>query len=791
MLGESEYFPQETILKCRYQILKLLGEGSFGQTYLAKDTYNTDSQPTVVIKRLKPQINNQVLEVARKKFISEAFSLRKLGYKHSQIPTLLDFFYRDDDFFLVQEYIEGIDLATKLNLKSDLQNRVIFSEAEGINLLTQLLSILQCIHDNQTIHLDIKPLNIIWREKDNKYFLIDFGCVKDISSYILVNDQINTSAILGTPHYMPKEQALGNPQYNSDIYALGIVVIQAVTGLDCLDFRYDNDGQLIWQDKAHITDDFKVILNKMIQVDHHENYRYQTVVEILADVKKIKPSFSIKTLKKILDKYQYKFWYKLIKLGFFILVFSPLLWLVWEIWFKPRIWETSHKISMGEEVYFANQQDCTRKFKRKNYLAAQQCYKKFMSLYSNNPELAIYYNNSFALNQKKNPFYLASVVPISNNSKIAKEILRGIAHSQQIFNQNGGIDGRLLVIVIADDGNLPNNAQNIAKLIRGENLISGVIGHNSSTATAAGIREYQKNNMPLLSPEIPIISSTSTSNSLQQEDAKQQFFRTAISDEMAINFLAQYITDVAQAQTIAIFYEPNKNHPESAKSSLINNLRAIKVITPEDLQLTNSKFFHLNSINNTQEAKQKIKLLLANGVKHLALFPDVSNLEGIKFISLAITEIPEAKKLKIYGVTPMYSYDVIYDPLAGNILGLEGLILSLDWAREIPQAKEFLEQFKAQWGSRNSLISWRTATSYDATQVFIKAFQENQHSRQDILNFLRKDFQLKANYTSGQDVTFDLEGNRIGKPVLVELVLGSNKSLKFQFKCDQIDQCNQ
>ena len=779
MLGKSEYFPQGTILKRRYRILKLLGEGSFGQTYLAEDTYDTDSQSTVVIKILKPHINNQVLEVARKKFISEAFSLRKLGYKHSQIPTLLDFFYRDDDFFLVQEYIEGIDLATKLNLKSDSQNRVIFSEAEGINLLTQLLNILQCIHDNQTIHLDIKPLNIIWRKKDNKYFLIDFGCVKDISSsYILVNDQINTSAILGTPHYMPKEQTLGDPQYSSDIYALGIVVIQAVTGLTCLDFKYDKNGQLIWQDQAHITDEFKAILNKMIQVDHHENYRYQTVTEILADVK------------KILNKYQNQSWYKLIKLGFFLLVFSPLLWLVWEMGFKPRIWETSHKISIGEEVYFANQQDCTRKFKIKNYFAAQQCYEKFMSRYSNNPELAIYYNNSFALNQKKKPFYLASVVPISNNSKIAKEILRGIAHSQQLFNQNGGINGRLLVIVIGDDGNLPNNAQSIAKLIRGENLISGVIGHNSSTATASGIREYQRNNIPLLSPEIPIISSTSTSNSLQQEDAKQQFFRTAISDEAAIKILAEYITDVAQAQTIAIFYEPNKNHPESAKSSLINNLTEIKVITPEDLQLNSSNFFHLNSINNTQDAKQKIKLLLANGVQHIALFPDVSNLDGIKFISLAMSEIPEAKKLNIYGVTPLYSHDVIYDPLAGNILGLEGMILSLDWARELPQAKKFLEQFKEQWGSRNSLISWRTATSYDATQVFIKAFQENRHSRQDILNFLRTDFQLEANYTSGQDVTFDLEGNRIGKPVLVKLVLGSNKSLKFQFKCDQITLCS-
>ncbi|MDJ0649566.1 MAG: serine/threonine-protein kinase [Xenococcaceae cyanobacterium MO_188.B19] len=312
MLSNSKYLKEGTTLKRRYQIIKLIGEGSFGYTYLAEDTYETDSQGIVVIKKLKSHSDNQVSEVARKKFISEAFSLRKIGYKHYQIPTLFDFFYIDDQFFLVQEYIEGINLATRLNLNSDDQHKVILKEQAAINLLEQLLNILQCLHENKIIHLDIKPLNIIWRKKDNKYFLIDFGCVKDVSTYNLIEEQIYSPAILGTPYYMPKEQSMGNPRYNSDIYALGIVVIQSVTGLNCIDFKYDSNGKLIWQNKANISPKFQKILNTMIGVEYYENCRYQTVAQVLEDLKSIKQENSLKAITKLLPSriksFLYQYW---------------------------------------------------------------------------------------------------------------------------------------------------------------------------------------------------------------------------------------------------------------------------------------------------------------------------------------------------------------------------------------------------------------------------------------------------------------------------------------------------
>lgn len=780
-MSNSEYFQPGTTLKRRYQIIKLLGEGSFGQTYLAEDTYETNSQGTVVVKKLKSHINNDVWEVARKKFISEAFSLRKLGYKHSQIPTLFDFFYKDDDFFLVQEYIEGINLGAKLNLSLDRLNKVIFDETEATNLLIQLLSILQCLHENQTIHLDIKPLNIIWREKDNKYFLIDFGCVKDISSYILINDHLYSSVILGTPHYMPKEQSMGNPRYNSDIYALGIVVIQAVTGLNCIDFKYDNNGHLIWHSQANISYKLRKILDKMISVDYHENYRYQTVLEVLKDLKKLKKENSIHAVTKLLPSNRKISLTRYFRLFILFLGLSSIMWSIWKIWLKPRIWETSNKVSIGEQVYFFSGKQCTYDFQNKQYNAAKQCFKKVMAQNYNNPEVAIYYNNSLALSQKKSPFYLAVTVPIFRSNKITQEILRGIAHSQHIFNQNKGVDGKLLVIAIADDGNQVYDAKNIAKQLRDENLISGVIGHHSTTANSFGIQEYKQQ-------PIPIISTISVSENLQQEDTKNQLFTTAISDENAIKMLAQYITKVTSAKKIAVLYEPDKKHSESAKISLIENLDEIEVLNLEQLNTNKQNFFHLDTIRNVKEAKHKINYLLENNIEHIVLFPDTNNLNSIKYISLAVREIPQAEKIHIYGINSLYNYDVISDPILDNLKGLKSIILSLAWARENSQAEYFVEQFEKYWGD-NSIINWRTANSYDATQVFIQSFKSDRYQRQSILNYLRNNFNIDSRNTSGQDIIFDSEGNRIAQPILVELALDDNKQLRFKVKCSSIEEC--
>ena len=107
----------------------------------------------------------------------------------------------------------------------------------------------------------------------------------------------------------------------------------------------------------------------------------------------------------------------------------------------------------------------------------------------------------------------------------------------------------------------------------------------------------------------------------------------------------------------------------------------------------------------------------------------------------------------------------------------------------MPSATSFLEDFKGIWESKNSLISWRTATSYDATQVFIKAFFSDRNSRSSVLDYLQNGFSLDVGKTSGKDVSLSADGNRDGEPIFVELVAGSQNNLEFKFKCEQVEQC--
>jgi serine/threonine protein kinase len=256
----------KTILRKRYKIIEYLGSGGFGETYKAEDLERFNS--LCVVKRLKPQLAQPAfLEVARKLFAREAETLLRFGEKHEQIPQLLAYFEENQDFYLVQEYVEGKTLAQIL------EQVKVLSESEVINLLKDVLKILDYIHSKNVIHRDIKPANLIIRNQDNKIVLIDFGAVKETLT------DPNT-VIIGTPGYMPSEQSQGTPQFCSDIYALGIIGIQALTGLNPTKFtrnvESDEIDQLV---QANVNFRLSGILGKMVRTQ--SNRRYQLASEVL------------------------------------------------------------------------------------------------------------------------------------------------------------------------------------------------------------------------------------------------------------------------------------------------------------------------------------------------------------------------------------------------------------------------------------------------------------------------------------------------------------------------------
>lgn len=211
--------PADTILRSRYKIIKLLGKGGFGETYLAEDLdIPTNPKPKRVVKLLSPQNRNpQVLQLAKDWFDREAEVLYRLGQLSDQIPKLFAHFEENGEFYLVQEFVDGHDLSTELTPGKQV------SEAEVVKLLKDILEVLAVVHQHKIIHRDIKPQNIMRRRQDRKLVLIDFGAVKEIQGMTISQGQITSTVCIGTPGYMPNEQAKGKPNLCSDVYAVGML----------------------------------------------------------------------------------------------------------------------------------------------------------------------------------------------------------------------------------------------------------------------------------------------------------------------------------------------------------------------------------------------------------------------------------------------------------------------------------------------------------------------------------------------------------------------------------------
>lgn len=261
------------LLDGRYQVLKVLGAGGFSQTYVAEDT-RRPGNPHCVVKHLKPANNNpNFLVAARRLFEKEAKILEKLGI-HDQIPRLLAYFEQNQEFFLAQELIQGHLLSAELFGGHRWQ------EDRAIHMLLDVLGILNFVHQQGAIHRDVKPNNIIRRQQDQKLVLVDFGIVKEINVQLLTaQSQASASIAVGTVGYMPPEQARGRPQFNSDIYALGVIAIQALTGLTTQDLRENFQGEIDWQGQAQVSDRLAAIINKMVRYDYRE--RYQSASEVI------------------------------------------------------------------------------------------------------------------------------------------------------------------------------------------------------------------------------------------------------------------------------------------------------------------------------------------------------------------------------------------------------------------------------------------------------------------------------------------------------------------------------
>lgn len=268
------------LLAGRYKVLEVLGEGGFGQTYIAEDVH-LPGNPKCVLKHLKTSSTDpDILETVRRLFQKEAETLQQLG-NHDQIPRLLAYFEENREFYLVQEFISGHPVSMEFPPGK------IWTEPHILEMLISVLGILEFVHSHGVIHRDIKPDNIIRRASDNKLVLIDFGAIKQLQSQTAVGTRQNhITLITGTRGYMPSEQIRRLPRPSSDIYALGMMGIQGLTGVHPHELQDDpNTGETLWQHLATVSSGLAVILTKMTR--YHFKDRYQTATEVLVALREL------------------------------------------------------------------------------------------------------------------------------------------------------------------------------------------------------------------------------------------------------------------------------------------------------------------------------------------------------------------------------------------------------------------------------------------------------------------------------------------------------------------------
>ncbi|BAZ20799.1 serine/threonine protein kinase [Kalymmatonema gypsitolerans NIES-4073] len=257
-----------TLLNNRYQVIEVLGGGGFSETFLAEDTY-VPSRRRCVIKQLKPITHDaQIYGKIQRRFEREAATLEYLGEGSDQIPKLFAYFTENGQFYLIQEWIEGSTLSNVVKAKGPVSETVVRE------ILLSLLSVLDYIHSKGIIHRDIKPDNIILRSSNSKPVLIDFGAVKAMIHSVVSPGNLTQSLVVGTPGYMPSEQAIGRPVYATDIYSLGLTAIYLLTGKRPHEFRTNPEtGEIVWQDYASgVSASLAKVLNRAIKPQASDRY---------------------------------------------------------------------------------------------------------------------------------------------------------------------------------------------------------------------------------------------------------------------------------------------------------------------------------------------------------------------------------------------------------------------------------------------------------------------------------------------------------------------------------------
>lgn len=739
------------LLGARYQIIEVLGAGGFGETYIAEDRQRP-GHPKCVVKRFRPtNQNTSFLTVARRLFYTEAETLEKLG-RHDQIPRLLAYFEEEKEFYLVQDFIEGRSLSDELGTGKKQ------SEAYVLNLLEDVLGILSYVHNQGVIHRDIKPSNLIRRNSDGKLVLIDFGAVKSIETQMAdePKDRMELTVGIGTQGYMPFEQLAGKPRFNSDIYALGMIGIKALTGFQPLQLPNNpQTHEIIWQNHAQVSPKLAEILDKMVR--YHCSDRYQSVSQVLEALEKISSPVIQTELPSEIKQHNLAKVKRLLPIATGV---AAVIFLI--AWFGKSLISLSTNFNLNFLFHTTNQSDSAAErisfgtksltpwqinpykqeginlIKSGAYEQAISAFQKARKVNRSDPETLIYLNNARIGNARA--YSIAAVVPLVTSSQSALEMLRGVAQAQEEINAVGGINGIPLKVGIAHDDNQLKVAQSVAQELVKNPEILGVVGHGISDTTLAAASVYQEAELVAISP---------ISSAVQLSGFGGYIFRTMPSDRFTARALSNYMLTQLKKEKVIVFYNSASMYSKSLKDEFKNALFYAgkgKVLTEIDLARPDFN------------AKTSVEQAIKKGAEVIVLVPssDVSDR------ALQVVHI-NRRRLNLLAGDGFYSDK----SLQIGAEDAEGMVLAIPGNITGKQGEIFQNHGLQTWGGN---VNWRTALAYDATQALIAAIGKNP-TRQGVQRSLSApDFTISG---ATGDVSFRSTGDREAP---VQLVIVTPKS---------------
>ncbi|MEG4284177.1 bifunctional serine/threonine-protein kinase/ABC transporter substrate-binding protein [Microcoleus sp. A006_D1] len=787
------------ILRESYQIIAPLGCGGFAITYTANDL-SRPGNPLCVVKEIPfPRSNDpRVLEMARRRFEREASALRRLG-NHPCIPALFACFEENDHFYLVQEYVQGHPLSQELAAGDH------WSEKKTVALLREILEILKSVHKENIIHRDLTPSNLIRRETDQKIVLIDFGAVKEISTFTANSTgEILTSQAIGTSGYMPPEQynPRSVPQPYNDIYAVGIIAIQALTGKRPTNLPQDPETcEIVWdystpdRPAVQVSDRLKTILTKMVRFDFKE--RYQSVSEVLQELdaadevlpesnsSPTNPNPRLLKAGRMLRQHNRRpalLGVAGIAAGLAIVLLIRILSqppatpkaspeIVGE---KTPISERTPSpdgVSSGEKLLVQtsalwSKQRGINEFAESNYSEALKLLKQSWRDDRRDPETLIYMNNALLKSINADYYTIAIVVPIRRkddgsilNANLAEELLRGLAQAQtevnlgllpakdsnkdfpgQGFLEPKAIKGKGLRVIIADDGNIKSYAVKRANSLVAQPDIIAVIGHYTSDMTVETVDIYNQNKLVAISPG-------STTEELTRKPRKF-FFRTAPTTSIEAEGLVNQLLSVGQKK-VTVFYNPNSPFSASLWEEFKKQFEAKGGSTFRTSNYDLSK--------NDFNAEAAMKEVEKAGKTAIAVFPDG---QVTKAVENAL-EMIKANGDRNWIVGPWTLYEPRTLEVAKQLKSVEKLGISVFWHPTISFDQKFPVNAEKLWGGP---VNTRSALTYDAAKTLIKALEiQPEPSREGMQKTLASpDF--KADGATGI-IEFDsTTGNRKNPP---------------------------